>query len=350
MIQMVAELEAKIDKDKHEYALLIRKNEAIKAEMERLQNKVKIKEQLLRLIERVKKAGDGVIQVVRTTPAPSLPPPSVVPKSSTEQLKLRDIDPLELARQLTIMESEMYQRIGSMDFLNRAREQQTENIHDNITVIIKTSNKIALWVAKSIVSQEDAQQRVEAVKHLISVADHCRQLNNFSTTFAIMAGLNTPPIRRLKRTWEQVNHRYMGLFSACESIVDSNRSFSRYRFMMTFTEPPCVPFLGLFLSTLQFIQDGSPDTLRAREGSSPNTPRLVNFRKRQQASKAVSEIRRWQGVSYDLHFVPAVQVYIEASLNAVINSERLWELSLEREPREREDERMARLLQESGFL
>jgi son of sevenless-like protein len=69
-----------------------------------------------------------------------VPPAPLVPKSS-KKLKLLDIEPLELARQLTIMESQLYQRIRPMECLQRAREQRAENI-DNITVVIQTSNKV----------------------------------------------------------------------------------------------------------------------------------------------------------------------------------------------------------------
>ncbi|KAJ7459684.1 ras guanine nucleotide exchange factor domain-containing protein [Mycena latifolia] len=296
--------------------------------------------QLLILIERAQKGGDSMIKMV--TAPQGVPPPPLVPKSN-KKLKLLDIEPLELARQLTIMESQLYQRIRPMECLQRAREQRTENI-DNITVVIQTSNKIALWVAESVLSKEDSRRRAGAVKHLISVADRCRTLNNFSTMAAITAGLNTPPIRRLKRTWEQVNQRYMAQFGACEMTIDSNKNFTKYRSMMTSAIPPCVPFIGVFLSTLQFIQDGNPDML---QGS------LVNFRKRQKASEVINDIKRWQA-PFNFHAIPSIQAYIEESLNSVSDtresSDRFWTISLEREPREREDEKMARLLQESGFL
>jgi son of sevenless-like protein len=68
------------------------------------------------------------------------PPPPITPKNS-KKLRLTDVDPLELARQLTIMESQLYQRIKPMECLQRAREQKTENI-DNIAVVIQTSNKV----------------------------------------------------------------------------------------------------------------------------------------------------------------------------------------------------------------
>ncbi|KAJ7855909.1 ras guanine nucleotide exchange factor domain-containing protein [Mycena olivaceomarginata] len=299
--------------------------------------------QLLILIERAQEGGGGVIGMVAAPQG--VPPPPLVPKSS-KKLKLLDIDPLELARQLTIMESQLYQRIRPMECLQRAREQRTENI-DNITVVIQTSNKIALWVAESVLSKEDSRRRAGAVKHLISVADRCRILNNFSTMAAITAGLNTPPIRRLKRTWEQVNQRYMALFSACEMTIDSNKNFTKYRSMMTSVIPPCVPFIGVFLSTLQFIQDGNPDNLPApgaKEGS-PST--LVNFRKRQKASEVIQDIKRWQA-PFNFHAIPSIQAYIEESLNSVTDtkesSERFWML------RSVKTRKMARLLQESGFL
>jgi len=63
---------------------------------------------------------------------------------------------------------------------------------------------------------------------------------------AITAGLNTPPIRRLKRTWEQVNQRYIAQFGACEMTIDSDRNFNKYRSLMATINPPCVPFIGAF--------------------------------------------------------------------------------------------------------
>ncbi|KAJ6580896.1 ras guanine nucleotide exchange factor domain-containing protein [Mycena capillaripes] len=266
-----------------------------------------------------------------------VPPPPLVPNSS-ETLKLLDIEPLELARQLTLMENQLNQRIRPMECLRRAREQRTENI-DNITVVIQTSNKIALWVQESVLSQEDSRGRAGVVKHLISVADRCRTMNNFSTMAAIIAGLNTPPIHRLKRTWEQVNSTYMAQFGACETIIDSNKSFTPYRSIMTSVIPPCVPFLGVYLSTLQFIQDFYPDHLPAPGANEGAGSTLVNFRKRQKASEVINDIKRWQA-PFNFHSIPDTKE----------SSERFWTISLEREPRERDDQKMTRLLQEAGFL
>ncbi|KAG5651788.1 hypothetical protein H0H81_007400 [Sphagnurus paluster] len=155
---------------------------------------------------------------------------------------------------------------------------------------------------------------------------------------AIISGLNTPPIRRLKRTWERVDQRSLAQFAACETAVDSSKSFARYR-------PPCVPLIRTSIDIQPFIQDGSPDALPGG---------LVNSRKHQKAAEVVNDIKRWQAQPFNLQVVPQIQNYIEEPLNRFketkASSERFWELSLQREPREREDVKMARLLTESGFI
>ena len=67
---------------------------------------------------------------------------------------------------------------------------------------------------------------------------------------AITSGLNTPHIRRLKRTWDQVGQRHMALFSACEMTIGTEKNFTRYRQLMAQVTPPCVPFIGAFSPTL----------------------------------------------------------------------------------------------------
>jgi son of sevenless-like protein len=102
---------------------------------------------------------------------------------------------------------------------------------------------------------------------------------------------------------------------------------------------------GVFLTTLTFIQDGAEDNISGN---------VVNFRKRQKASEVIRDIKRWQSPPFNFQPVPSIQAYLDESLKQFTESVELgdhfWNLSLEREPREREDEKMARLLQESGFV
>jgi hypothetical protein len=62
--------------------------------------------------------------------------------------------------------------------------------------------------------------------------------------------------------------------------------------------PPCIPYLGVHLSDLTFIEDGNPDTIRG----------LINFTKRRFLFRVISEISRYQQNAYNLHPVPQIQV------------------------------------------
>ncbi|KAK7682391.1 hypothetical protein QCA50_014596 [Cerrena zonata] len=297
--------------------------------------------QLLILIERA--GGDGPIKTTQMN-LPSPPPPPILPKSS-KKLKLLDIDPTELGRQLTLMEATLYKRIRPMECLMRSRESKPGKLQDNITSIIQLSNRIANWVADSILEREDSRKRAIIVKHFINVADRCRGLQNYSTMVAIISGLNTPPIRRLKRTWEQVNAKLMTQLSNCESTIDTNKNFANYRQTLASISPPAVPFIGVYLTTLTFINDGAEDKLAGQ---------MINFRKRQKAAEVIQDIKRWQSMPFSLTSVGTILSFLEDSFNKYVDGvdygDQFWNLSLEREPREREDEKMARLLQESGFL
>jgi son of sevenless len=61
---------------------------------------------------------------------------------------------------------------------------------------------------------------------------------------ALLAGLNQPAIRRLKRTWEQVNQRTMALLEVVEWTMDSSKGWANYRATLAKVTPPCVPFFG----------------------------------------------------------------------------------------------------------
>ncbi|KAJ7252270.1 ras guanine nucleotide exchange factor domain-containing protein [Mycena rebaudengoi] len=291
--------------------------------------------QLLSLIERAQK-GDSIIKMV--TASRGEPPPPVVPKTVTNQkLQLRDIDPLELARQLTIKESGLYQRIRPKECLQRAATGHTTENNDNVTAFVCTTSKIPLWVAQSILCHEESQRRAYVVHYWIN---RCRALNNFSTLAAIAAGLSMACVSRLNQTWEHIDKRCMGKLAACKTIIDSNKGFLKYRRMLPTLMPPCMPLVGLFLSTLQ---TGVPCAT------------LVTFKKWANASQVIDDVKRWQE-PYNLHVLPSVQAYIEESLS-VVNpfqelSERLSSRSLVLEPRDSvdEDEKMGYLLREGGFF
>ncbi|KIJ14919.1 hypothetical protein PAXINDRAFT_115260 [Paxillus involutus ATCC 200175] len=295
--------------------------------------------QLLAAIKRMQRGSDPRKLTVSMSVDP--PPAPILPKRT----ELLDIDPLELARQLTITESQLYQKIRPSECLQRSRQSRTE-YHDGVANFIRRSNRIAHWVTYSILCKDDYRRRAALMKQFILVADRCRVLQNFSTMMAIVTGLNSSPIHRLKRSWEQVNSKHMSQLETCEAIINSYKNYNKYRTALAAVAPPCVPFIGVFLTALTHIQDGSKDYLPGN---------LVNFRKRQKSSEVIQDLQRWQNQPHNFHPLPTVLVFINEALSQFGDqdvSDVFWRLSLEREPREpeREEEKLARYLHESGFF
>ena len=81
---------------------------------------------------------------------------------------------------------------------------------------------------------------------------------------------------------------------------------------------------------------------------------MINFRKRQKAAGVIRDIKKWQSRAYNFQSVAVILAFLEESLNKYVEGvdygDQWWRLSLEREPRERDDrERLNRLLQQSGL-
>lgn len=78
-----------------------------------------------------------------TTTLSNAPAPIVPKVSSGKPMQLQDVNPLELARQMTLMESQLYNRIRPVDCLNKAWSQTDRpEAGANIKAMILTSNRV----------------------------------------------------------------------------------------------------------------------------------------------------------------------------------------------------------------
>jgi len=274
---------------------------------------------------------------------PGNPPPSIPPRN-LRKIKFLDIDPLELARQLSLVESKLFCQIQANECLGKAWPKEfAKEGTPNIKAMIDMSNALTRWVAETILLQVEQKKRASTIKHFILVADRCRSLNNFSTLMQIIAGLNSTPIYRLRRTWETIPQKTLTLFSQLGAVMSPTKNYAAYRDTIRNMAPPCVPFVGVYLTDWTFIGDGNPDQLREK-------PHQINFNKRQKAAELIVQIQSYQSLPYQLSPMPAIVKFLEEALENPRDEKELYDLSLELEPRERDDEKIARLLAESGFL
>ncbi|KAJ3216830.1 hypothetical protein HDU67_008916 [Dinochytrium kinnereticum] len=296
--------------------------------------------QLVKLVERWEQSGGAIRKMVQSA-NPNVPPP-ILPRN-LKRIRFLDLDALEVARQLTILESKEYNKLQPVEFLLKAWSDKDNPIAVNVKTMILMSNQVAGWVAQSILSEKEVKKRANLIKHFISIAEKCRSINNFNTLMSILAGLNSAPIHRLKRTWELLNQKAQASLESLRITMNPTKNFSRYRETLHNVNPPCVPFLGFYLTDLTFIEDGSPNFLKGHDD-------MINFSKRMKTAEVIREIQQYQNAPYQLTHVPELQQFLKQSFMETADETDLYNMSLLLEPREREDEKIARLLSESGFL
>ncbi|KAH8599831.1 cell division control protein-like protein Cdc25 [Bisporella sp. PMI_857] len=264
-------------------------------------------------------------------------PPPIMPKNM-KKLKFLDIDYVEFARQLTIVESKLYGKIKPTECLNKTWQKKVgENDPEpapNVKALILHSNQLTNWVAEMILTQMDVKKRVVVIKHFVSVANKCREFNNFSTLTSIISALGTAPIHRLKRTWDQVPQKTLGVLESMRALMGSTKNFGDYREKLHLANPPCIPFFGVYLTDLTFIEDGIPSIIKKSA--------LINFAKRAKTAEVIRDIQQYQNVPYSFQPVQELQEYILSNMQAAGDVHEMYEKSLAVEPREREDEKIVR--------
>ncbi|PHH72646.1 hypothetical protein CDD82_5861 [Ophiocordyceps australis] len=295
------------------------------------------------LTQRLQGKEAGARRMIQTlnqsTPSP------IVPKN-IKKLKFLDIDSTEFARQLTIIESRLYGKIKAAECLNKTWQKKVASSEadaaPNVKALILHSNQLTNWVAEMILGQMDVKKRVVVIKHFVAIADKCRSLNNFSTLTSVISALGTAPIARLKRTWEQVPQRVQAVLETMRRLMASTKNFGEYRESLHVANPPCIPFFGVYLTDLTFIEDGIPSVIKKTN--------LINFAKRAKTAEVIRDIQQYQNVGYSLQSVPELQDYLLSNMQAAGDVHEMYDKSLQIEPREREEEKIVRVLAESGFL
>ncbi|CAO3614445.1 unnamed protein product [Mucor hiemalis] len=301
--------------------------------------------QLERLIHKRKEACKDLKKLVITQQFDA--PDPILPRN-LKKFRLLDLDPTEMARQLTIMDFKLYSSIKPVECLDKGWSRDASNsteapIAANIRASIDYCNQVTTWVSDEILSQSEVKKRSTLIKYWVNVAEKCRVLNNFNTCMAVLSAFDNSAVGRLKRTWEMVGARTNHILSNIRKLMGANRNFNQYRALIHSINPPCIPFLGIYLQDLTFIEDGNPNFLKTSKD-------LINFAKRAKTAEVIREIQQYQSMGYQFRTVEEVQSFIMMNLHSSRDEDQLYKESLKLEPKERDDEKITRLLQESGFL
>ncbi|KAK7469399.1 Ras guanine nucleotide exchange factor bud5 [Stygiomarasmius scandens] len=219
---------------------------------------------------------------------------------------ITDFEPLELARQLTIMESNLYCAITPEEILESGQEGATQK-PVNVKAVSSLSTVITGWVTECILDETDVKKRTALAKFFVKVSDKCVSLHNYSTFRSILAALDSSHISRLSNTWTALPQKSKLQLEAMRRLADHSRNYREYRSKLRNTAPPAVPFLGLYLTDITFCREGNPSH---RASPLNANKKLLNFNKYHKLARIVQDMQRFQ-VPYNLKAIPEVQDYLQ---------------------------------------
>ncbi|KCV69033.1 hypothetical protein H696_04453 [Fonticula alba] len=256
------------------------------------------------------------------------PRPSA-PIAGTRYASFLEIDPLEFARQLTMIEFELFCQIRAQDFHDLAwMSKNKETLAFGATQLTRWSTRISHWVITEIVSHtSDIKARAQCYERFLVIAGHLDKMNNFNGCIEILTALNSSPVYRLKNTVAylptKVRRESEKLFRSFSS--DLNYKNLRQR-VQQHNDVPLIPFPGVYMQDLVFLDGGAKNFLDEDKG-------VINFIKHATASRYITSLLKHQKLEYTFEIKKEIRDFICTGLPIIQSEDEHYNLSLQCEPR-----------------
>ncbi|KAJ3445396.1 ras guanine nucleotide exchange factor i-related [Anaeramoeba flamelloides] len=255
---------------------------------------------LKKIIKRnINKSNEEIKESTSTeiAPDPKLPKNIFSPK-----LSLLDVDPEEIARQMTLIEFSIFKKIRPPELLNLAwSESKLKHRALNLIALNKRFNQIPLWVATLILKASRLKLRQNIIGKCIGIAQHLWMLDNFNGSIAVVNGLKTPSVARLHYTFEAVPRRKIEIFEFLSKEKAKLITLNDFQLLLQKISPPCIPYFSVFLNRLKEIEDNNPDSIDG----------LINFEKRRLIYDVINKIQINQRKGYNFQSVYQIAQLIE---------------------------------------
>uniref|UniRef100_A0A096LQ52 Ral guanine nucleotide dissociation stimulator-like 2 n=1 Tax=Poecilia formosa TaxID=48698 RepID=A0A096LQ52_POEFO len=277
---------------------------------------VDLRARLLRTAEELR--NHSVLSASADQSSSSSPPPD---PSKFEPTSVLGFPAAVIAEQLTKIETELFVRLVPYHCLGSLWSQRDkkgrEGVCWSVRATIRQFNKLANAVLASCLwpTKLRSQQRARLLEKWISVAEECRARKNFSSLYAVVSALQSNPIHRLRRTWQETDSREaLRRYEELAEIFSDKDNYSQSRELLkeegtskfanldnrinnrhhsrgieqqseASNAQGTVPYLGIFLTDLTMLDTAVKD--RLDNG-------YINFDKRRREFEVLAQIRLLQ--------------------------------------------------------
>jgi hypothetical protein len=253
---------------------------------------------------------------------PSTPLPNpIISKSQLTALRtwkmgggtvsILDFDPLEIARQITLKVSGIFCSILPEELLGTEWTKRNSSLAVNVRAMSTLSTDISNLVSDSVLQLEEPKKRAVIIKQWVKIANKCLELNNYDTVMAIVCSLDSTNLKRMKKTWEYVPQRTKAVLDELCKIIDVSRNYAVLRQRIQSHLPPCLPFIGVYLTDLTMVDSANPSTRPLSIDGSETS--VINLDKHMKTAKIISDLQRYQ-IPYRFAEVSELQTWMQDQL------------------------------------
>lgn len=252
-------------------------------------------------------------------------PAPVITKSQAQSLQnwksgghtptIMDFDPLEIARQFTMTQMSIFCSILPEELLGSQWMKKGGRGSPNVKKMTALSTEMSNLVADTILQHSEVKKRAAVIKQWIKIAQQCLELKNYDALMAIICSLNSSTITRLRRTWDAVAPKRREILKALQAVVEPAQNHKALRAQLATHVPPCLPFQGMFLTDLTFVDIGNPATKHLTDADGRDMT-VINFDKHTRTAKIIGELQRFQ-IPYRLTELPDLQHWLQAEMDRV---------------------------------
>jgi len=231
----------------------------------------------------------------------------------------------DLAAQLTLLDADLFYSLKRGELFNQRWTKKTNaKTSPHVLEFTTRFNRISHWIARSILRYDTAKLRAQAWEYFISLAEELWKLNNFEALVAVLSSFNCSSLVRLRSTQTSIQAKLNQVQEFLQSEMRCERAYQNYRERLRKICPPCIPYFGMILTNLVFIEDGNR-----------TFPGRVNWNKLGLVNRTVSEVKQFQQIKYQLPVNAKIREVIQKEILAIqVQSEEvLYQRSLQCEPR-----------------
>jgi hypothetical protein len=108
-----------------------------------------------------------------------------------------------------------------------------------------------------VLQPSDARVRAVIFTRLVAIAHQLVLMAAYGPASALIGGLLSPAVMRLKKTNELVDSETQTMMKELEKLIAPEKNHKHYREVLQVTlieKRPCCPYLGLYLADLTFTE------------------------------------------------------------------------------------------------